>query len=222
MGRTTVVLVDDEELMRSGLALLIDGADGIEVVGQAANGREGVALINRLRPDVVLMDIRMPVMDGIAAVQALASAQALDQRTPVIMLTAFDTDEFIVRSLRAGAVGFLLKSTPPEALVAAIKAAAAGQQLLSPGVVDKLMAQVSNSPQRPVGTGGTHPGLARLSERERETAELIAQGLTNTEIAARLFISPTTVKTHVRHIMEKLEAPSRIHIVIAVLEARRG
>lgn len=217
LNKTRVVLVDDEELMRSGLALIIDGAEGIEVVGQASNGREGVALINELRPDVALMDIRMPVMDGIEAVETLASAQPVDDRTPVVMLTAFDTDEFIVRSLRAGAVGFLLKSTRPESLVATVKAAAKGQQLLSPEALGRLLdlAPTEAEPE-PV----RNPGLDALSERERETAELIAQGLTNAEIAARLFISPTTVKTHVKHIMDKLDAPNRIHIVIAVLEAR--
>lgn len=217
-----VIVVDDEELMRSGLRLILDGARDIEVVGEASNGRDAIPLIQRQQPDVVLMDIRMPVMDGIRAVKTLHSAQPADRRTPVIMLTAFDTDEFILSALRAGAIGFLLKTTNPEALVAAVRTAASGQQILSPQVVQRLVStdRELESPQHRADVSVVAPGLRDLSQRETEIAELVAAGLGNAEIAAELFISPTTVKTHIKHIMAKLDATNRIHIAIAVLESR--
>lgn len=218
---TRILIVDDEMLMRQGLSLMLDGADGIEVIGEAANGKEALDFIAKESPDVVLMDIRMPVMDGLEAVETLAQRQPTANRTPVVMLTAFDTQEFVMRALRAGAVGFLLKTTPPQGLVNAVKAAATGQQMLSPEVLTQLIKQqeqAESTTQHPEPK--VHPGLATLSEREREVADMIAEGLGNAEIAARAFISPTTVKTHVKHIMEKLDVPSRIHIAIAVLEGR--
>lgn len=218
---TRIILVDDEELLRSGLALILDGAEGIEVVGQASNGRDAVPLIEHERPDVVLMDIRMPVMDGITAVETLAAHQPVGERTPIIMLTAFDTQDFVMRALRAGAVGFLLKTTQPQALVSAVKAAAAGQQILSPQVLQSLVKAQENAEAAPEEVPAQQArALDALSERESEIAQLIATGMSNGEIAAELFISPTTVKTHVKNIMGKLDAPSRIHIAIAVLEGR--
>ena len=213
-----VVLVDDEELVRSGLRLLLSNAPDIEVVAEASNGRDAVATVLDAQPDVVLMDIRMPVMDGIAAVEKILSVHAV----PIIMLTAFDTDSFILRALRAGAAGFLLKSTPPESLMAAVRAAAAGQPLLSPQVVDKLVGMqspaLSDAHSHHTRTARNH--LGRLSSREREIAELVAQGLNNQEIADRLVVSMATVKSHMQHILKKIGGTSRVHIAIMVLEAR--
>lgn len=230
-------MADDEALLRQGLVLMLDGAEGIEVVGEASNGKATVEVVQRARPDVVLMDIRMPVMTGIEAVGAL---RELGVDVPVIMLTAFDTDSFILRSLEAGAVGFLLKTTAPEALVRSIKAAAAGQQLLSAEVLAKLVGMAGDAGERPgengaggaVGYGSTlkesgsdavaseaFPAtrLEALSPREKEIALLIAQGLGNADIAEKLFISMPTVKTHVARILEKLQVSNRVQIAIAVL-----
>ena len=206
MSEIRVVLVDDEPLLRHGLRVILEGAPGISVIGEAGNGKEGVELILAEEPDVVLMDIRMPVMDGIEATAQLHSlAGARD--IPVVMLTAFDTDEFILHALRAGAVGFLLKTTAPEALVASVRAAAQGQQQLSPKVLENLVGLAATPPQ-PEQEMIQPSGLAELSERENEIAQLVAQGLSNAEIAEQLFISLTTVKTHMKHIL----ALSLIHI----------
>ncbi|MCG7247384.1 response regulator transcription factor [Corynebacterium simulans] len=199
-----VVLVDDEALLRSGLRLMLANA-GIKVVGEASNGKDAIAVVLDALPDVVLMDIRMPVMDGIEALGKLPAS------IPVVMLTAFDTDEFIVDALQAGAVGFLLKSTPPEALVAAVRAAAAGQPMLSREVLERLL---SPRPKR------KNRRLAHLSDREMEIAELVADGLSNQQIAQQLFISLPTVKTHVQKILKKLGGTSRVHVAIAVLGGR--
>jgi len=210
-----VVLVDDEELVRSGLRLLLSNAPDIEVVAEASNGWDAVATVLDAQPDVVLMDIRMPVMDGIEATAQLHSlAGARD--IPVVMLTAFDTDEFILHALRAGAVGFLLKTTAPEALVASVRAAAQGQQQLSPKVLENLVGLAATPPQ-PEQEMIQPSGLAELSERENEIAQLVAQGLSNAEIAEQLFISLTTVKTHMKHILAKIDGTNRVHIAIAVL-----
>lgn len=206
----STVLVDDEELLRRGIRLILEGAGDIEVVGEASNGRDGVQLITQQRPDIVLMDIRMPVMDGIEAVAQLKTAVP---DIPVVMLTAFDTDEFIVDSLHAGAMGFLLKATGPEALVASVRAAAQGQQLLSPKALQNLLAIPHAQPQEPLV-------LADLSARENEVAQLVAKGLDNNEIAEQLYISVATVKTHIKHILEKIGGTNRVHIAIAVLEQR--
>lgn len=210
-----VVLVDDEPLLRHGLRMILEGAPGISVIGEAGNGKEGIELILGEEPDVVLMDIRMPVMDGIEATAQLHSlAGARD--IPVVMLTAFDTDEFILHALRAGAVGFLLKTTAPEALVASVRAAAQGQQQLSPKVLENLVGLAATPPQ-PEQEMIQPSGLAELSERENEIAQLVAQGLSNAEIAEQLFISLTTVKTHMKHILAKIDGTNRVHIAIAVL-----
>ena len=206
----SAVLVDDEELLRRGIRLILEGAGDIEVVGEASNGRDGVQLITQQPPDIVLMDIRMPVMDGIEAVAQLKTAVP---DIPVVMLTAFDTDEFIVDSLHAGAMGFLLKATGPEALVASVRAAAQGQQLLSPKALQNLLAIPHAQPQEPLV-------LADLSARENEVAQLVAKGLDNTEIAEQLYVSVATVKTHIKHILEKIGGTNRVHIATAVLEQR--
>ncbi len=202
-----IIIADDEPLMRQGLRLLLDGAEGITVVGEASNGREAVSLIATERPDVALMDIRMPIMDGIEAVKLVPD-------TPVIMLTAFDTEQFVLDAMRAGAVGFLLKTTPPKALVNAIISAGQGQQVLSPGIVDKLLQREDEWVKNPL--------LETLTVRESEVAELVAQGLSNAEIAQSLFITPTTVKTHIKNVLEKIQGTNRVHIVIAILEAKRS
>ncbi|MDU1461329.1 MULTISPECIES: response regulator transcription factor [Corynebacterium] len=215
MSEIRVVLVDDEPLLRHGLRMILEGAPGISVIGEAGNGKEGIELILGEEPDVVLMDIRMPVMDGIEATAQLHSlAGARD--IPVVMLTAFDTDEFILHALRAGAVGFLLKTTAPEALVASVRAAAQGQQQLSPKVLENLVGLAATPPQ-PEQEMIQPSGLAELSERENEIAQLVAQGLSNAEIAEQLFISLTTVKTHMKHILAKIDGTNRVHIAIAVL-----
>ena len=202
MDRLRIVIVDDEPLLRSGLRLMLEG-DEFSVCGEASNGKDAIAIISQERPDVVLMDIRMPVMSGIEAIGKISNI-------PVIMLTSFDTEEFVLDALKAGAVGFLLKTTPPEALVAAITAAARGQQILSPAAVERLLSAEKKLPRTRLG----------LSERELEVAELVAQGLSNSEISERLFISLTTVKSHVKSILGKIGGTSRVHIVIAVLETR--
>ena len=212
----SVVLVDDEQALRRGIRFILEGAADIEVVAEAGNGRDGVARVLDLRPDVVLMDIRMPVMDGIEAAGKLrASAPDI----PVVMLTAFDTDEFIVDALHAGAMGFLLKTIDPEGLVSAVRAVAAGQQLLSPKALKNLLALKHPEPTPAAEVREPHP-LEELSERENEVAELVAQGLDNQEIAGQLYVSVTTVKTHIKHILDKLGGTNRVHIAIAVLESR--
>ncbi|MDN8595806.1 response regulator transcription factor [Corynebacterium tuberculostearicum] len=215
MSEIRVVLVDDEPLLRHGLRMILEGAPGISVIGEAGNGKESVELILAEEPDVVLMDIRMPVMDGIEATAQLHSL-AGTRDIPVVMLTAFDTDEFILHALRAGAVGFLLKTTAPEALVASVRAAAQGQQQLSPKVLENLVG-LAATPLQPEQEMIQPSKLAELSERENEIAQLVAQGLSNTEIAEQLFISLTTVKTHMKHILAKIDGTNRVHIAIAVL-----
>lgn len=213
----SVVLVDDEQALRRGIRFILEGAADIEVVAEASNGRDGVARVLDLRPDVVLMDIRMPVMDGIEAAGKLrASAPDI----PVVMLTAFDTDEFIVDALHAGAMGFLLKTIEPEGLVSAVRAVAAGQQLLSPQALKNLLALKRPEPAPTTAAKAPEPSpLEELSERENEVAQLVAQGLDNQEIADQLYVSVTTVKTHIKHILDKLGGTNRVHIAIAVLES---
>lgn len=214
MSEIRVVLVDDEPLLRHGLRMILEGAPGISVIGEAGNGKEGIELILAEEPDVVLMDIRMPVMDGIEATAQLHSLAGA-RNIPVVMLTAFDTDEFILHALRAGAVGFLLKTTAPEALVASVRAAAQGQQQLSPKVLENLVG-LADTPPQPEQEMIQPSKLAELSERENEIAQLVAQGLSNAEIAEQLFISLTTVKTHMKHILAKIDGTNRVHIAIAV------
>ncbi|MDK8762687.1 response regulator transcription factor [Corynebacterium sp. MSK218] len=212
----SVVLVDDEQALRRGIRFILEGAADIEVVAEASNGRDGVARVLDLQPDVVLMDIRMPVMDGIEAAGKLRTS-APD--IPVVMLTAFDTDEFIVDALHAGAMGFLLKTIEPEGLVSAVRAVAAGQQLLSPKALKNLLALKRPEPAPAAEVHEPRP-LEELSERENEVAQLVAQGLDNQEIAGQLYVSVTTVKTHIKHILDKLGGTNRVHIAIAVLESR--
>ena len=216
--RIRVVLVDDEPLMRTGLRLILGGAPDIEVVGEAGNGEEALAAIPAWAPDIVLMDIRMPVLDGIEATRAIMQGASGPGTAPrVLVLTAFDTDGYILEALRAGAIGFLLKDTPPAELVGAVRSAAAGTHAMSPGVVRRLvdLAGASAPAAEPVADP-----LAGLSEREREIAECVAAGQTNNEIAAQLFVSLPTVKTHVARVFDKLGVTSRVQLAILVLESR--
>lgn len=228
-NKITVLLVDDEALMRAGLRLILDGAGGIRVVGEASDGVEAVEQVRELRPDVVLMDIRMPGVDGIRGCQAV---RALPDPPQVLMLTAFDTDAFILEALRNGAVGFLLKDTPPRQLVQAVQDAAAGASTVSPTVLSRLISVAIAQEQHAGAQPGTvrSPGetlqtmadasrLGVLSEREWQIARAVARGLTNTEIAQEMFLSVTTVKTHVARIFTKLDVTNRVQVAIMVLGA---
>ncbi|MFT3862500.1 response regulator [Micropruina sp.] len=208
------LLVDDEPLIRAGLRLILDGTPGIEVVGEAGDGRAGVQAVASLRPQVVLMDLRMPVLDGIAATRAIVAA---GHTAAVVALTSFDTEGFIADALEAGAQGFLLKSAPPEELIDAVRQAAAGAMPFSPAVLRRVTQLAARAPRPP----GSDP-LAELSDREREVALLIADGLSNQEIADRLYLSLPTVKTYVGRLLGKLAATNRVQIALAVQRASLG
>ena len=209
---TSVVVVDDQDLVRSGLQMVLE-ARGCEVLGTAADGREGVQLVRRTSPDVVLMDIRMPVLDGIAATEELSGAGVA---TKVLVLTTYDLDQYVYRALRAGAAGFLLKATPPDRLVAGIRTVAAGESLLAPELTRRM---IEEHVRRPAPYDGVPPVLRGLTERELEVFELIARGRTNDEIAARLVVSQATVKTHVNRILAKLGLQSRVQAVVLGYES---
>jgi DNA-binding NarL/FixJ family response regulator len=210
-----VVIVDDEALVRAGLRMILGGDPGIEVVGEAGDGLEAVAVIARTRPDIVLMDIRMPRCDGLAATER---ARAADPDLKIIVLTTFDTDDKVLRALRLGAVGFLLKDTRPEDLVEAVRLAAAGRSMLSPSVTEQLIAAVARQPV-PRHSAGARARLDRLTERESEVALAVGRGLPNAEIAATLFMSVPTVKTHVGRIFDKLEVRNRVEVAICLHDA---
>jgi DNA-binding NarL/FixJ family response regulator len=210
MNAIRVLIADDQPIARAGFRSVLTSAPRIEVAGEAADGEEAVELARRLRPDVVLMDIRMPRLDGIEATRKLPGAK-------VLILTTFGLDEYIVEALRAGASGFLLKDAPVDELVAAIRAVAAGEAQLSPAVTRRLLDQVAHRLPSPVTT--TADGLAELTPREREVLQLMAGGLTNAEIAGALFVSEPTVKTHVSSVLAKLGLRSRIQAVIYAYEA---
>jgi DNA-binding NarL/FixJ family response regulator len=209
-----VLVVDDQALIRGGLAALIDSADDLEVVGEAENGADALRLIETLDPDVVLMDIRMPTMDGIAATEALA-LDSSSERPKVIMLTTFDLDEYVYAALRAGASGFLLKDTPPHDLLHGIRVVAAGDSLLAPSVTRHLIEQFVRRPsaERPQGKD-----FDRLTEREVEVLRLVARGLSNQEIGDELFVSPATAKTHVSRLLMKLAARDRAQLIVIAYE----
>lgn len=205
---TTVLIVDDQQLQRMGFKMLLDGTSGITVVGEAATGAEAVRKVDQTRPDVVLMDVRMPGMDGIEATRRITAAGS---RTRVLMLTTFDLDEYVYAGLRAGASGFLLKDARPEELIAGIRAVASGDSVVAPRLTRKLMDAYL---QEPVPTTHADPRLTTLSEREREVLEAIGQGATNTEIAERFTLTESTVKKHVGRVLAKIEARDRIQAVI--------
>ncbi len=211
---TRVLLADDQALVRAGFRVLIETATGIEVAGEAANGEEAVALARSTRPDVVLMDVRMPVVDGIEATRRITSDPDL-AAVRVVILTTYETDEYVFEALRVGASGFVLKDIEPTELLQAIRVVAAGEALLSPSVTRRLIARFAGrAAPRPSQAGR----LTELTEREREVLALVAAGRSNEEIAAHLFISPATVKTHVSRTMSKLEARDRAQLVIAAYE----
>jgi len=210
--RVRVMLVDDDELMRKGLRAVLSSDDRIEVVEEAANGRQAVQRARHARPEVVLMDVRMPEVDGIEATAALLADVP---EAKVVILTTFEEDEYILGAMRAGASGFMLKRSSPEELTAAIHTVAAGEALLSPSVTRRVIDRMA---AQPVLGEPSDPRLDELTPREREVLELIAQGLSNREIAATLVVEESTVKTHVKRVLMKLDARDRVQAVILAYE----
>lgn len=215
---TRILIVDDDPLVRSGLSLILGGAPTLEVVAQAGDGRAGLAAVAEHRPDVVLMDIRMPVMDGIEATAALV---AQPDPPKVIVLTTFDADDYVLRALAAGASGFLLKDTAPEDIVAAVHKVAAGDPMLSPSVTTTLIEQVTahHAPER---SQAALARMERLTERERDVALAVGRGLSNAEIAGELYLSVPTVKAHIGRLFSKLEVDNRVQIALCVHDAGLG
>jgi DNA-binding NarL/FixJ family response regulator len=209
-----VAVADDQALVRGGFAVLLRSADDIDVVGEAADGREAVELVRTHRPDVVLMDIRMPEMDGL---EATAIITAESPATRVLILTTFDLDEYVFQALRAGASGFLLKDTRPEDLLTAVRVLAEGEALLAPRITRRLIEQFAQQPN--TATPVTNRALETLTEREREVLCTVARGLSNAEIAAELFMSHATAKTHVSRLLTKLDARDRAQLVMIAYES---
>jgi DNA-binding NarL/FixJ family response regulator len=210
----SVLLADDQALLRAGFRALLDAEADIEVVGEAGTGDEAVKLVRRLRPDIVLMDIRMPTMDGLEATRLITADAALSA-TRVIILTTFELDEYVFEAVRLGASGFLVKDTEPVDLLAGVRAVAEGDALLSPSVTRRLIGEFA-SRSRPAARSDA---LDPLTEREREVVALVGEGLSNTEIAARLVVSPATAKTHVSRAMVKLHARDRAQLVVLAYES---
>ncbi len=207
-----IVVADDQALMRGGFRMILDAEEDLEVIGEAIDGTDAIRAVERLAPDVVVMDVRMPAMDGIEATRRIT---AFDAPPKVLILTTFDLDEYVYDALRAGASGFLLKDRPPEELVAAVRVVASGDALLAPSVTRRLIAEFASRPE-PV----TPPaGLDELTEREREVLVLMAQGASNAEVARRLFVAETTVKTHVGHVLRKLGVRDRAQAVVFAYES---
>ncbi|MFG3256005.1 response regulator [Streptomyces sp. NPDC048172] len=209
-----VLLVDDQRLVRAGFRSILEDEDDFDVVGEAGDGEEALALCRATRPDVVLMDIRMPGTDGLEAARRIAADGRLDE-VRVVMLTTFDLDDYVYTALRAGASGFLVKDTEPEELVHAVRVAARGDALISPGVTRRLIAEFAGR----VAPPGPSPRLNALTEREVEVMRLVAEGLTNDEVAGRLTLSPATSKTHVSRIMTKLGVRDRSQLVVLAYES---
>ncbi|MBG6057903.1 DNA-binding NarL/FixJ family response regulator [Cryobacterium sp. MP_M5] len=208
-----VVIADDQQLIRAGFRALLESEPDFDVVAEAATGAEAVEQVTRHRPDVVLMDIRMPGGDGLWATEQIA-ADATLAGTHIVIVTTFELDDYVAQAIRAGASGFLVKDTEPTELIRAVRVAAAGDALLSPGVTRRLLARLESGLRAPQG----HTSLEPLTAREREVLGLVGRGLTNTEIAVRLFLSPLTAKTHVSRIMSKLGARDRVQLVIIAYE----
>jgi DNA-binding NarL/FixJ family response regulator len=205
-----VLLVDDDQLMRAGLRLIVEQAADLAVCGEAADGRQAVAAARRDPPDVVVMDVRMPVLDGIEATRQITAGA---DPPKVLILTTFELDEYVFSALQAGASGFLLKRSPPEQLIEGVRTVAAGDALLSPSVTRRLIEQFSSRPART-----ENPRFAEMTEREREVLVAIARGLPNEELAETLFISANTVKTHVKRVLSKLGARDRVQAVVMAYE----
>jgi DNA-binding NarL/FixJ family response regulator len=209
-----VLLADDQALVRAGFRALLEAQDDIEVVGEAGDGDEAVQLARQLVPDVVLMDVRMPGLDGLAATRLIAEDESL-ATVRIVILTTFELDEYVFEALRVGASGFLVKDTEPVELLRAVRAVARGDALLSPGVTRRLIAAFATRVKEPRAA----PDLHALTEREREVMGLVAEGLSNEEIADRLFVSPATAKTHVSRAMVKLGARDRAQLVVFAYES---
>ena len=209
-----VLIADDEALVRAGFKVLVDSAPGLSVVGEASDGIQAVRQARALKPDVVLMDIRMPVMDGLEATRVLLDGDA-DAPPRILIVTTFDQDEHVFEALRGGASGFVLKDTPPEKLLEAIAIVAAGEALLAPAITRRLIAEFARQPRaaRPA-----QDALAKLTDRERDVLEQVAAGKSNTEIAAALCLSVATVKTHVSRLLDKLNCRDRAQLVVVAYE----
>jgi DNA-binding NarL/FixJ family response regulator len=212
---TRILIVDDQALVRTGFRMILEAEDDMEVVGEAGDGREAIAEAERLRPDVVLMDVRMPELDGIEATRRLLAQGNADSK--VVMLTTFDMDEYVYEALRAGASGFLLKDVPPEQLVTGIRSVASGDALLAPSVTRRVIEEFVRRP--PDSVRKPPPAVDDLTERELEVLGLIARGLSNAEIAKELYVSETTVKTHVAHVLMKLGVRDRVQAVVLAYES---
>ncbi|MEV7277273.1 response regulator transcription factor [Streptomyces sp. NPDC093111] len=211
-----LLIVDDDPLVRGGLALMLGGAEDIEIVGEGADGSEVPALVERLAPDVILMDIRMPRVDGLTATERLRATGGAPE---VVVLTTFHADEQVLRALRAGAAGFVLKDTPPAEIVTAVRRVAAGEPVLSPAVTRQLMGHVAAQAHEPPRRTTATARLALLADREREVAVAVGQGRSNAEIGAALYMSVPTVKTHVSRILAKLGLNNRVQIALLVHDA---
>jgi DNA-binding NarL/FixJ family response regulator len=216
MTSTRVLIVDDQALLRQGLVMMIGAQPDMEVVGEAATGTEAVAAAARLLPDVIVMDIRMPGMDGVAATRQICAAQPPGTGARVIMLTTFDLDEYVVAALQAGASGFLLKDAMPADIIAAVRIVSAGEALLAPTVTRRLLDRFATSPQ--LAAMVPPPGLDLLTDREREVMALVVRGLSNSEIRQQLYLSEPTVKTHVGRILMKLGVRDRVQLVVLAYE----
>jgi DNA-binding NarL/FixJ family response regulator len=210
-----VLVADDQALVRAGFVALLDAQDGIAVVAEADTGTAALSAARELRPDVVLMDIRMPEMDGLAATRAIAADPALAE-VRVVVLTTFELDEYVFEAMRAGASGFLVKHTEPAELVRAVRVVADGEALLSPSVTRRLVSEFAARTKHPSGPA---TALEELTSREREVMALVAEGLTNAEIGERLFMSPATARTHVSRILTKLGARDRTQLVVMAYES---
>ncbi len=207
-----VLVVDDQELVRAGFVMILNSQADIEVIGEAVNGSHAVDEVRRLRPDVVLMDIRMPTMDGLEATRILKAQSDTDVR--VLILTTFDPDEYVYEALRAGASGFVLKDIPPHDLLAAVRVVAKGEALLAPSITRRLIARLAQQ----LSPAETAQELKRLTDREAEVLRLMAKGLSNAEIAQQLYLSPTTVKSHVASVLAKLGLRDRVQAVVFAYE----